>query len=143
MEIDHNSIGLFLRHLLAAIDEKKRRRRKKSKTCKKKKKKFIPCPYNMTDGGDYIAFPSGEIDRLLSQTLFYFQFFWKKKKKLMQQSIEPSSLYPTSTILNISSSLIPIPPSVALPIVLYSLSLCLIIMIGTLEVFDEEEEALP
>lgn len=66
---------------------------KKSKTCKKKKKKFIPCPYNMTDGGDYIAFPSGEIDRLLSQTLFYFQFFWKKKKKLMHSRAEPSSLY--------------------------------------------------
>lgn len=62
----------------------------------------------------------------------------------MQQS--RAERYTTSTILNISSSLIPIPPSVALPpIVLYSLSLslCLIIMIGTLEVFDEEEEALP
>jgi hypothetical protein len=40
MEIDHNSIGLFLRHLLAAIDEKKTKKKKKSKSKKKKEEKI-------------------------------------------------------------------------------------------------------
>ena len=92
----------------------------------------------MTDGGDYIAFPSGEIDRLLSQTLFYFQFFLEKKKKLMQQSRALYYFYyiKYKFILNSYTSVSGSSYSTIF-------SLCLIIMIGTLEVFDEEEEALP